>query len=105
MAVNTIKVPVVTAEPTIQITVEADIKLRPAATEIKRVKKNVFLNQVKLVPVEFDVLAEQTFLTCTRAKLFVAGHIRKNLEFASDACNGPLQDQIVDIPFTGFADT
>lgn len=35
----TIKVPVVLAEPTLQIVVESDITLTPAATEIKRVKK------------------------------------------------------------------
>ena len=35
----TIKVPVVLAEPTVQIVVESDITLTPAATEIKRVKK------------------------------------------------------------------
>ena len=48
---TTIKVPVVLAEPTLQIVVESNIELCPPATEIKRVKKNVFLEQVKLVPV------------------------------------------------------
>ena len=47
-AVTRIKVPVVNAEPTIQIVVESDIPLHPAATEIKRVKKHVFLDRVKL---------------------------------------------------------
>ena len=37
----------------IQIVVESDIPLNPPATEIKRVKKHVFLDQVKLVPVRF----------------------------------------------------
>ncbi|MEQ6355091.1 Uracil permease, partial [Lysinibacillus sp. M3] len=37
----TVKIPVVLAEPTLQIVVESDITLNPAATEIKRVKKNV----------------------------------------------------------------
>ena len=104
MAVNAIKVPVVTAEPTIQITVEADIKLHPAATEIKRVKKNVFLNQVKLVPVKFKRIDNTDFFNVQKGKLFVAGHIRKNLEFASDECNGTIHDRIVDIPFTGFTE-
>ncbi|MEC0117373.1 Uracil permease, partial [Bacillus cereus] len=66
-----IKVPVVLAEPTLQIVVEADIPLSPAATEIKRVKKNVFLNQVKLVPVAFQPIPGTDFFTVTRAKLFV----------------------------------
>jgi hypothetical protein len=101
---TTIKVPVVTAEPTIQIVVETDIKLHPAATEIKRVKKNVFLNQVKLVPVAFTRIDNTDFFNVTRGKLFVAGHIRKNIEFASHECKGEVHDRIVDIPFTGFTD-
>ncbi|CRK81103.1 CsxC family protein [Neobacillus massiliamazoniensis] len=101
---TTIKVPVVTAEPTLQIVVESTIKLHPAATEIKRVKKNVFLNQVKLVPVAFTRIDNTDFFNVTRGKLFVSGHIRKNIEFASHECKGTLQDRIVDTPFTGFTD-
>ncbi|MEB2279258.1 Uracil permease [Lysinibacillus xylanilyticus] len=100
----TIKIPVVLAEPTLQIVVESDITLTPAATEIKRVKKNVFLNQVKLVPVAFARIGTTDFFAVTRAKLFVAGHIRKNIEYATAACNGALQDRIADVPFSGFTD-
>ncbi|MDM5249327.1 CsxC family protein [Lysinibacillus sp. G4S2] len=100
----TLKIPVVLAEPTLQIVVESDITLTPAATEIKRVKKNVFLNQVKLVPVRFTRIDGTDFFRVTRAKLFVAGHIRKNIEYASIACNGALQDRIADVQFSGFAD-
>ena len=57
---TTIKVPVVTAEPTIQIPIEATFTLDPAASEIKRVKKNVFLDQVKLVPVAFFTRVDGT---------------------------------------------
>ncbi len=103
-ATPTIKVPVVLAEPTLQIVVEATITLNPAATEIKRVVKNVFLNQVKLVPVAFEPIPGTDFFNVTRAKLFVAGHIRKNIEYASAECNGALQDRIADVPFSGFAD-
>ncbi len=99
-----IKVPVVLAEPTLQIVVESDITLTPAATEIKRVKKNVFLNQVKLVPVSFARIGTTDFFKVTRAKLFVAGHIRKNIEYASAACNGALRDRIADVQFSGFTD-
>jgi hypothetical protein len=102
--VNRIKVPVVLVEPTLQIVVESNIHLHPAATEIKRVKKNVFLNQVKLIPVAFARIDGTDFFNVTRAKIFVAGHIRKNIEYASHECNGVLQDRIVDVPFTGFAD-
>lgn len=101
---TTIKVPVVTAEPTLQIVVESNVTLHPAATEIKRVKKNVFLEQVKLVPVAFTRIDNTDFFNVTRGKLFVAGHIRKNIEYASHECKGVLQDRIVDVPFTGFAE-
>lgn len=103
-AVNRIKVPVVLAEPTLQIVVESDIHLHPAATEIKRVKKNVFLDQVKLVPVAFTRIDNTDFFNVRRAKLFVSGHIRKNIEYASHKCDAPLHDRVVDVPFTGFAD-
>ncbi|MGE7875504.1 CsxC family protein [Bacillus paramycoides] len=99
-----IKVPVVLAETTLQIAVEADVPLNPPATEIKRVKKNVFLNQVKLVPVAFQRIPNTDFFNVTRAKLFVAGHIRKNIEYATGVCNAPLQDRIADVQFSGFSD-
>lgn len=103
-AAATIKVPVVLAERTLQIVVEANVPLSPAATEIKRVHKNVQLNQVKLVPVAFTPIPGTDFFNVTRAKLFVAGTIRKNIEYASAACNAPLVDRIATIPFSGFAE-
>src|SRR4051812_9905025 len=76
-----VKVPAVLAETTLQIVVEADISLSPSATEIKRVHKHAFLNQVKLVPVEFEQIGSNgydcngstDFFNVTRAKLFVSG--------------------------------
>ena len=100
----TLKVPVVLAERKIQIVVESDISLTPAATEIKRVTKNVFLEQVKLVPVRFKQIGNTDFFEVRRAKLYVAGFIRKNIEYSSAACNGALQDRIADVAFSGFAD-
>ena len=89
----------------LQIVVEADISLCPPATEIKRVKKHVFLDQeLKLVPVAFARIANTDYFTITRGKLFVSGHIRKNIEYASVECNAPLQDRIANVGFTGFAD-
>ncbi|WP_342515015.1 CsxC family protein [Sporosarcina sp. FSL K6-1522] len=99
-----IKVPVVVAERKLQIVVESDITLTPAATEIKRVTKNVFLNQVKLVPVRFLRIGTTDFFEVTRAKLFVSGFIRKDIEYSSSACNGALRDRIADVPFSGFAE-
>ncbi|WP_336823671.1 CsxC family protein [Sporosarcina sp. USHLN248] len=100
----TIKVPTVLAERKLQIVVETDITLTPPATEIKRVTKNVFLEQVKLVPVRFRQIGDTDFFEVTRAKLFVAGFIRKDIEYASSACNGALRDRIADVPFSGFAE-
>ena len=57
------KTPVVLAERTLQIVIEADIPLSPPAIEIKRVHKNVFLDQVKLVPVRFEPIPRTDFFT------------------------------------------
>lgn len=103
-ATATIKAPVVIAERTLQIVVEANVPLNPPATEIKRVHKDVELTQVKLVPVEFSPIQNTDFFNVTRAKLFVAGTIRKNIEYASSSCNAPLVDRIASIPFSGFAE-
>ena len=67
-------------------------------------KKHVFLDQVKLVPVEFCRIPYTDFTEVTTAKLFVAGHIHKNIEYSSRDCNGALQDRIARVPFTGFAE-
>ncbi|MED1115543.1 CsxC family protein [Bacillus paramycoides] len=101
-----IKTPVVLAETTLQIVVESNITFPTStpATEIKRVKKHVFLDQVKLVPVAFKAIPGSDFLTVEKAKLFVAGHIRKNIEFATNTCSGALQDMIADVQFFGFAE-
>ncbi len=72
-----VKVPVVLAERTIQIVVESNVPLDPPAVEIKRVLKNVFLTQCKLVPVAFAPVAGTNYRRVTRAKLFVEGYIRK----------------------------
>ncbi|MBE7150517.1 hypothetical protein FUT12_23865 [Bacillus mycoides] len=99
-----VKIPVVLAERTIQIVVESDISLAPAAVEIKRVLKNVFLTQCKLVPVAFTPVPDTNYRRVTRAKLFVQGYIRKNIEYAGSACNSVLFDRIANVPFSGFAD-
>lgn len=100
----TFKIPIVLAERTLQIVVESDISLYPPATEIKRVKKHVFLDQVKLVPTAFAPIGTTGYFRVTSAKLFVGGHIRKNIEYASADYNAPLQDRIANVRFTGFAE-
>ncbi|MBO1583328.1 CsxC family protein [Bacillus sp. XF8] len=99
-----IKIPVVLAERTLQIVVEANIPLCPPAVEIKRVLKDVFLQQCKLVPVEYEKIDKTGFLRVTRAKLFVEGFIRKNIEYAAKDCNGVIHDKIAKVRFSGFAD-
>ena len=99
-----IKIPVVLAETTIQIVVEANIPLDPPAVEIKRVFKDVFLTQCKLVPVKFSNEKCPGVRTVTRAKLFIEGYIRKDIEYATADCNGVIRDRIATVPFSGFAD-
>ncbi|MEW9503247.1 right-handed parallel beta-helix repeat-containing protein [Jeotgalibacillus marinus] len=94
--VKLIKVPVVVAEPKMQIVTEATIELEPPATEIKRVRKDIFLTQCKVVP-EFDTESQ-----VMKAKLFVEGFIRKNIEYATNKGEGALRDKIADVAFSGF---
>ncbi|MCG7335719.1 Uracil permease [Sporosarcina sp. ACRSM] len=100
----TFKVPVVLAERTLQVVVESDISLHPSASEIKRVTKNAFLDQVKLVPVRFSRIGTTDYFEVTRAKLFVSGYIRKDIEYASRDCYGSIRDRIAEVPFSGFAE-
>ncbi|TQR19795.1 CsxC family protein [Psychrobacillus vulpis] len=99
-----IKVPAVLAETTLQIVVESNIPLNPPAVEIKRVLKDVFLTQCKLVPVKFCDEICPGVRTVTRGKLFIQGFIRKDIEYATANCNGVIRDRIATVPFSGFAD-
>ncbi|MEN9405970.1 MAG: hypothetical protein RLZ12_254 [Bacillota bacterium] len=93
---QTAKVPVVLAEPTLQICVQSDIKLPHPAVEIKRVRKDAFISQCKLLPTGHRCIF----------KLFVNGHIRKNIEYATiDKCNpkalcGDIRHTTVHIPYS-----
>jgi hypothetical protein len=74
------KVPILIAEPKIEIDVEADIKLDEPAVEIKRIKKNLFLTQCKLLSMDKD----------KKGKLFIGGFIRKNIEYATIIGQSPM---------------
>ncbi|WP_458339800.1 DUF7852 domain-containing protein, partial [Clostridium perfringens] len=63
------------AELNITIPVEATIKLDKEATEIKRIRKNVFLTQSRVIPFSEDCRPDTGIL-------FIAGFIRKNIEYA-----------------------
>jgi hypothetical protein len=73
------KVPVLIAEPEIEINVEAEIRLDEPALEIKRIKKNLFLTQCKLIRSD----------KCKKGKLFIGGFVRKNIEYATAAGQSP----------------
>lgn len=85
------KVPVVLGEFTVQIDVESKIKLPEPALEIKRIKKNVFLSQCRLV--------------AGTNKVFLKGFVRKNIEYATIDCVTPkaicgdIKHATVQVPF------
>lgn len=89
----TIKVPIVLAEPTIQIDVgPTTITLPEPAIEIKRITKRLKLTQC-------------TLLQDTN-KLFISGFVRKNIEYATvtsataTQLNGKIRHTTVDIDFS-----
>lgn len=98
-----VKLPVVLAETNITIPVEAIIKLDENVTEIKRIRKNVFLTQSRLIPFSEDA---QPFT----AILFIEGFIRKNIEYATQTCLtstaigtnscGDIKHCTVEVPFS-----
>jgi len=95
-----VKIPVIIAETSITIPVEATITLDQTVMEIKRIKKNVFLTQSRLIPFS------QESYKCTGV-LFVSGFVRKNIEYATqncivgtgDAVCGDIRHCTVQVPF------
>jgi len=91
------KIPVVISEPRIQIDVEAMIELEEPALEIKRIKKNLFLTQCKVLNTHDG----------KKGKLFISGFIRKNIEYATAKCrsheggaiSGDIRHTTVNVPF------
>ena len=77
------KIPVVIAERSINIDVEADVYLEQPAIEIKRIKKTVFLTQAKLLVIPSYNYGHYPYFT---GKLFLKGFIRKNIEYATCEC-------------------
>ena len=94
----TVRIPVVLTECNIIITVQSSIKLEDIVLEIKHIKKNVFLNQCKLIPNSEDDKPNTGIL-------FLAGFIRKNIEYFAKEHNdkgvlyGKLKHATVDVPF------
>jgi hypothetical protein len=86
------KIPKVLSEFVIQIDSESVIRLNEPAYEIKRIEKQVFLEQCRYIP--------------PTDKVFIEGFIRKNIEYASRKCSskssgisGTIKDTTVHIPF------
>lgn len=71
-----VKIPVVLAEVNVTIPVEAIITLEKEVLEIKRIRKNVFLTQSRIVPFSEDNCKDNGIL-------FVEGFIKKNIEYAT----------------------
>ncbi|WP_084788059.1 CsxC family protein [Anaerobacillus alkalidiazotrophicus] len=71
------KIPVVLAEPEVQINVEALIPLPERVLEIKRILKDLKITQCKLVPSGRFVDGLRIY------KLFLEGCVRKNIEYAT----------------------
>ncbi|WP_300386534.1 CsxC family protein [Clostridium sp.] len=95
-----VKIPVVLAEINVTIPVEATIKLDKEAMEIKRIKKNVYLTQSRIIPFSQDSRPDTGIL-------FIAGFIRKNIEYATKDCStngspnvcGDIRHCTVEVPF------
>lgn len=79
-----VKIPVVLAETEVTIPIEAVIKLDKNAIEIKRIKKNVFLTQCRLIPFSDDHHDKDKYT----GLLSISGFIRKNIEYATETCTG-----------------
>jgi hypothetical protein len=94
----TVKIPVVLTECSITITVESLLKLEDAVVEIKHIRKNSYLNQCKLIPNSENDKPNTGIL-------FLAGFIRKNIEYIikehnnKGVLNGKLKHVTVDVPF------
>lgn len=91
------KIPVVLAEPVVQVVIEACIDLPEPVFEIKRIKKNLFITQCKLIDIG----------KMGKGKLFLAGFVRKNIEYATpdkickkDGISGDIKHLTVNVPFT-----
>ncbi|OIJ10385.1 hypothetical protein BKP37_17715 [Anaerobacillus alkalilacustris] len=95
----TVKVPVVLAEPQVEINLESFVKLQEPAIEVKRIRKNVELTQCEIVP-SYYRNKKPVF------KLFLAGFVRKNIEYATadlgnrHKIHGNIRHTTVKVPFS-----
>lgn len=91
-----VKVPFIIGDFIVQIDMESKIKLPEPSSEIKRIKKNVFLTQCRFI--------------LNTNKVFLKGFIRKNIEYATIDCVsksavcGEIKYVTVHIPFNCTAE-
>ncbi|MGV8984648.1 CsxC family protein, partial [Clostridium sp.] len=76
----TAKIPVVLTESTVTITIESSLKLDDVVSQIKHIKKNLYLNQCRLIP-NSEGGKPNTGI------LFIDGFIRKNIEYLTKGPN------------------
>lgn len=96
-----VKIPVILAETNITIPVEAIITLNQPVREIKRIKKNVYLTQSRIIPFSATPATPGTGI------LFIQGFVRKNIEYATQTCTtagtpnfcGNIGQCTVEVPF------
>lgn len=95
------KVPVVIAEFDVFINSESTIRLAEPAFEIKRIEKEVFLNEARFVPTKFDYYKGKV----VAGTVFLQGYLRKNIEYASltstsdSTISGVINDTTARVPF------
>lgn len=100
------KIPVVLAEREIQIDIEAEFRLQEQYYEIKRIKKNVYLTQCRLLTPS-DLNEDGNLIS---GKLFIGGYVRKNIEYATADCiedkvvSGRIAHTTIDVPFTAVTE-
>lgn len=77
-----VNVPVVLSQFEMEFACETIIKLDYPAFDVKRIKKNVFLNECRLLP--------------KANKLFIGGFVRKNIEYSTE---DNIRHATVEVPF------
>lgn len=97
------KIPVVLGQTDVQIDLETDVKLKDDFYEIKRIKKDVFLTQCRLMPTAGMRDKRGNLIS---GKLFLQGYIKKNIEYATAKCSdeddvvsGNIKHTTVKVPF------
>ena len=90
-------------EEEIQIDLESHIKFEEPILEVKRIKKNVYIDQCKVIVTKYHPF-------CSIGKLFISGYVRKNIEYATKDCRakdltvGDIRHLTCKVPFNCVAD-